>query len=158
MQPCNRIYYSTVHWRLNMFRAAYRSSSGALYLQPLVYIRMWWPAVVKSEWEFPLRLDYGRSQHAYVNQRLQIQSSWWWAVCPSKHVEPSINGGIINSNTRLHLVGYFYGVTCCNYPMKSCYIEGSCLLFRFFSISCTLHIIGVVALFCCTLLLCVNCL
>jgi len=34
---------------------------------PLVYIRMWWPAVVKS------RLDYGRSPHAYVNQRLQIQ-------------------------------------------------------------------------------------
>jgi hypothetical protein len=51
MQPCNRIYYSTVHWRLNTFRAA----------------------VVKSEWEFPLRLDYGRSPHEYVNQRLQIQ-------------------------------------------------------------------------------------
>ena len=30
MQPCNRIYYSTVYWRLNMFRAAYRSSSGVL--------------------------------------------------------------------------------------------------------------------------------
>jgi len=30
MQPCNRIYYSTIHWRLNMFRAAYRSSSGAV--------------------------------------------------------------------------------------------------------------------------------
>ena len=30
MQPCIRIYYSTVHWRLNMFRVAYRSSSGAL--------------------------------------------------------------------------------------------------------------------------------
>ena len=29
-QPCNKIYYSTVHWRLNMFRAAYRPSSGAL--------------------------------------------------------------------------------------------------------------------------------
>jgi hypothetical protein len=28
MQPCNRIYYSTVHWRLNMFRAAHRSSYG----------------------------------------------------------------------------------------------------------------------------------
>jgi len=26
----------------------------------------------------------------------------------SKHVEPSMNGGIINSITRLHLVGYFY--------------------------------------------------
>jgi len=24
-------------------------------------------------WKFPLRLDYGRSPHAYVNQRLQIQ-------------------------------------------------------------------------------------
>ena len=47
MQPCIRIYYSTVHWRLNMFRAAYRSSE--------------------------LRLDYGRSPYAYVNQRLQIQ-------------------------------------------------------------------------------------
>jgi len=57
MQPCNRIYYSTVHWRLNMFRAAYRSPSGAL----TVYAA------------FSLRLDYGRSPHAYANQRLQIQ-------------------------------------------------------------------------------------
>jgi len=48
MQPCIRIYYSTVHWRLNMFRKAYR---------------MWWPAVG----------NYGRSPHAYVNQRLQIK-------------------------------------------------------------------------------------
>ena len=32
---------------------------------------MWWPAVVNSE--FSLRLDNGRSPHAYVNQRLQIQ-------------------------------------------------------------------------------------
>ena len=29
MQPCNRIYYSKIYCRLNMFRAAYRSSSGA---------------------------------------------------------------------------------------------------------------------------------
>jgi len=27
------------------------------------------------------------------------------AVCRSKHVEPSMNGGIINSITKLHLVG-----------------------------------------------------
>jgi len=26
-------------------------------------------------------------------------------VCPSKHVEPSVNFGIINSITKLHLVG-----------------------------------------------------
>jgi hypothetical protein len=37
-----------------------------------------------------------------------VWSSWWWAVCRSKHVEPSINFGIINSITGLHLVGYFY--------------------------------------------------
>ena len=30
MQSCIRIYYSTFHWRLNMFLVAYRSSSGAL--------------------------------------------------------------------------------------------------------------------------------
>ena len=30
MQLCNRIYYSKVFWRLNMFQAAYRSSSGVL--------------------------------------------------------------------------------------------------------------------------------
>jgi len=30
LQLCNRIYYFKVYWRLNMFRAAHRSSSGAL--------------------------------------------------------------------------------------------------------------------------------
>jgi hypothetical protein len=61
MQPCNRIYYSTVHLRLNMFRAVRRSSSGALTL------------FTAGRSQFPLRLDYGRSPNAYVNQRLQIQ-------------------------------------------------------------------------------------
>ena len=76
MQPCNRIYYSTVHWRLNMFRVAYRSSSGAptvlaasgLHTHVVTGRSQAW---VKSQ--FPLRLDYGRSPHAYVNQRLQVQ-------------------------------------------------------------------------------------
>jgi len=77
MQPCNRIYYSTVHWRLNMFRAAYRSSSGALtvfaasglHTHVVTGRSQVWPGT----WRFPLRLDYGRSPHASVNQRLQIQ-------------------------------------------------------------------------------------
>jgi hypothetical protein len=30
MPLCIRIYYSTVYWRLNMFQAAHRSSSGAV--------------------------------------------------------------------------------------------------------------------------------
>jgi hypothetical protein len=73
---------------------------------------MWLPAVVKSEWEltfgqFPLRLDYGRSPHAYINQRLQIQLELlMMSGVPLEHVEPSVNGGIINSITSLHLVGY----------------------------------------------------
>ena len=29
MQPCNRIYYSKIYGRVDMFRAAYRSSPGA---------------------------------------------------------------------------------------------------------------------------------
>jgi hypothetical protein len=33
-----------------------------------------------------------------------VWSSWWRAVCRSKYVEPSINFGIINSITRLHLI------------------------------------------------------
>jgi hypothetical protein len=44
MQLCNIIYYSTVHWS-----------------------QVWVGTA------FPLRLDYGRSPHAYVKQRLQIQ-------------------------------------------------------------------------------------
>ena len=44
-----------------------------MYLQPLVYIPMWRPVVVKAEWHFPLSLGNGRSPHVYINQRLQIQ-------------------------------------------------------------------------------------
>jgi hypothetical protein len=58
-QPCNRIYYSTFHWRLNMFWAAYRSSSEAL--------------TVFAAFGLHKHVVTGRSPHAYVNQRLQIQ-------------------------------------------------------------------------------------
>jgi hypothetical protein len=69
---------------------------------------------IRSLWftynsEFPLRLDYGRSPHAYVNHRLQTQLELlMMSGVPLETFEPSINGGIINSITRLHLVGYFY--------------------------------------------------
>jgi hypothetical protein len=70
MQPCSRLYYFTVHWRFNMFRAAYRSSSGALTVFAASGLHK---HVVTARSQFPLRLDYGRSPHAYVNPRLQIQ-------------------------------------------------------------------------------------
>ena len=77
MQPCNRIYYSTVHWRLNMFQAAYRSSSGPLSVFAASGLHTHVVTGCSQVWvvtgQFPLRLDYGRSPHAYVNQRLQIQ-------------------------------------------------------------------------------------
>jgi len=57
--------------------------SSKLYLQPLVYICK--PEAANT-----------------------VYSSWWWAVCRSKHVESSINVGIKNSITRLHLIGYSY--------------------------------------------------
>jgi hypothetical protein len=76
MQPCNRIYYSTVHWRLNMFRAAHRSSSGALTVFAASGLHTHVVTGCSQVWvwvEFPLRLDYSRSPHVYVNQRLQLQ-------------------------------------------------------------------------------------
>jgi len=70
MRPCIRILLFKSFLLLNMFSATHRSSSGAqkLYLQPLVYVRLWLPAAVSS-----------RQPQTYVNQRLQIQflSSWW---------------------------------------------------------------------------------
>ena len=49
MQPCNRIYYSKI-----LLKAQHVSSgiplivrSSNLYLQPLVFIPVWWPAVVQ---------------------------------------------------------------------------------------------------------------
>ena len=88
MQPCNRIYYCTVHWRLNKFRAAYCSSSGALTVFAASGLHTHVVTGRSQVWVFPLRLDYGRSPRAYVNQRLQIQlellmmsgmplETWW---------------------------------------------------------------------------------
>ena len=72
MQPCNWIYYSTFHWRLNMFRAAYLSSSGALTLFAASGLQTHVVTGRSQVW-VPLRFDYCRSPHAYLNQKLQIQ-------------------------------------------------------------------------------------
>jgi hypothetical protein len=112
MQPCNRIYYSKIYWRLNMFWAAYRLSPEA-------------PNCICSVWfiypcgDRPWSRLGGNSFHQPGQQLVTtwvykpdaantVWSSWWWAVCRSKHVEPSLNFGIINSVMGLHLVGYFY--------------------------------------------------
>jgi len=104
MQPHNRTYYSKIYWRLNMFRAADRSSSGA----PNCICSLWFIYPCGDQ---PLS-RLGRrpvATWAYKPEAANtVWSSWWWAVCCSKHVEPSINFVIISPITRLHLVGCFY--------------------------------------------------
>ena len=59
-----------------MFWAVCRSSSGAPTVFAASGLRTHVETARSQVWvgtEFPLRLDYGRSPHAYVNQRLQIQ-------------------------------------------------------------------------------------
>jgi hypothetical protein len=60
-----------------MFRAAYRSSSKALTLFAASGLHTHVVTGRSHVWvetgHFPLRLDYGRSPHAYVNQKLQMQ-------------------------------------------------------------------------------------
>ena len=76
MQLGNGIYYSTVHYKLNVFRAVCRSSSGAPTVFAASGLHTHVETALSQVWvetEFPLRLDYGRSPHAYVNQRVQIQ-------------------------------------------------------------------------------------
>jgi hypothetical protein len=53
-------------------------------------------------------LDYGRSPHEYVNQRLKIKLELlMMRGVRLKHVEPSMNGGMVDSIAGLHLVVYF---------------------------------------------------
>jgi len=71
MQPCNRIYYFNVCWRVNMFRAAHRSLSGALNCICSLWFTYTCGDRLMSSCQN--RLDNSRSPHVYVNQRLQIQ-------------------------------------------------------------------------------------
>jgi hypothetical protein len=60
-----------------MFRAVRHSSSGALTVFAVSSLHTHVVTGCSQVWvgtgQFPLRFDYGRSPHAYVNQRLQIQ-------------------------------------------------------------------------------------
>ena len=72
MQLCNRIYCSRVYWRLNMFRAAHRSSSGALNS-----ICSLWFICPCGDQPLPRRLPFPtqpwQRPHGHINQRLQIE-------------------------------------------------------------------------------------
>jgi len=59
------------------------------------------------KFHFPLILDDGRSPHGYINQRLQIQfRAPDYERCAARNMLGlQKNFGIINSITKLHLVG-----------------------------------------------------
>jgi hypothetical protein len=116
MQPCNRIYYSKIYWRLNMFRASHRSSSGA----PNCICSLWFiycnmikdfVYIIHSPY-YNINILIWTMYNIYKILYLiavykpeaanTVQSSWWWALCRSKRVEPSINFGIINLATAGH--------------------------------------------------------
>jgi hypothetical protein len=97
MQTCNRIYYSKTYWRLSMFRAA--------SVAPNCICRLWFIYSVPTQPGQRPVTTWAVYKPEAANT---VWSSWWWAVCRSKHAEPSVSFGIINSIIRLHLVGYFY--------------------------------------------------
>ena len=77
---------------------------GLIFLDPCIVARI--SGVPNQPGQRPVTTCVHKPEAANA-----VWSSWWWAVCPWKHVEPSINFGIINPITRLHLVGYFYWFT-----------------------------------------------
>jgi hypothetical protein len=90
-----------------MFWAAHRSSTGALNC-------------ICSLWFlYPLPRQRPVTTWVYKPEAANtVWSFWWWAVCRSKHVKPSLNFGIMNSIRKLHLVGisaetvYYISVNC----------------------------------------------
>jgi len=114
MRPCNRIYYSKIYWRLNMFRAAYRSSSGA----PNYICSLWF---IYPCGDRPLS-RLGGNCFAFPTQPGKrpvttcvykpedantVWISWWWTACRSKQVEPSINFGAPDDERPLEVCWAF---------------------------------------------------
>jgi len=85
-----------------MFRAAHRSSSVALNC-----ICSLWFIYTCGDRPLP-RLGNGRSPYGYINQRLQIQfKAPDDEQCVARNMlSLKKNFGIINSITKLHLVGF----------------------------------------------------
>jgi hypothetical protein len=110
MQPCNRVYYSKIYWRLTMFQAAYHSSSGATNC----ICSLWFIYPCGDTGQRPIATWVYKPETANT-----VWSSWWWAVCHSKHVEPSVNFGIIIYITRLHLGHFCWFILRCTDPWIS---------------------------------------
>jgi len=79
MRSCIRIYYSNVTYCSTCFeRHIAHHQEFKLYLQPLVLHT----SVVSGRWQPPATTDVCKTRGCKY-----ILSSWWWAMCRSKHVE-----------------------------------------------------------------------
>jgi len=119
MQPCNRIHHSTIHWRPNMFRAAYRSSSGALTVFA-VYVRMWWPDVVLTQpWLRPVTTCVCKPEAAntvrapddeWYAARNMLSLQWtveWWILLQGCILL------VISTESCIELFSLFFGQDLC---------------------------------------------
>jgi len=102
MQFCNRIYYFKVYWTCFERHTAHHQELKTVFAACSLYVH-----VVTGRYQSWVgKFFFPVTTWAYKPEAANtVWSSWWWAVCHSKHVEPSINFGIINSITKLHLVG-----------------------------------------------------
>ena len=64
-----------------------------------------WVEKITQPWQRPATTWVYKTEAANT-----VWSSWWWAVCRWKHVEPSINFGIINSITSCILLVFLLSV------------------------------------------------
>jgi hypothetical protein len=82
-------------------------SRGCL-VQTFIHVDVWYTFIHVAMDPFPIQ-PWQRPVTIWVYKpeaSNTVKSSWWWAVCRSKHVEPSKNFGIINSIIKPHLVGF----------------------------------------------------
>jgi len=70
-----------------MFRTAHHASSGALNCICSIWFIYPCRAGRCQGW---VENGNDRSPHGYTEAANTFWSSWWWAVCRSKHVEASI--------------------------------------------------------------------
>ena len=102
-----------------MFRAVRRSSSGALTVFAASGLhthvvtgrsQVWVPTQTSLR---PVTTCVCKPEVANTVELLMMSGM------PSKRAEPSMNGGIINSVTRLHLVGYLYWICLTFYVVRA---------------------------------------
>jgi len=106
-----------------------------LYLQPLVYIRVWWPAVVKSEWELHVELLMNKWNNKF---HYQVASCWLFILS----FKPFFYAYSISEHGEQNIVNLEMAYFVCNINLQSTSYLGlsrkfvSCISFLIFLPHC----------------------